>query len=205
MMFLSYKRFLASAALMTFGVGLSNADDPKVPVFKDGEAQIVPEFKDPADWVRHDLWVETEFDSDGDGKLDRMHVDVTRQKQTDTEGLKVAVIYESSPYYAGTGTNDPQFFWNPRHELNATPPMHVVPQPIPQQSLRPTISESQVSVWVPRGFAVVHSCSPGTGLSQGCPTVEFGKSIDAVYRLLSRIRSAVHHCIDVRISKGELT
>lgn len=25
--------------------------------------------------------------------------------------------------------------------------------------------------WVPRGFVVVHSSSPGTGLSQGCPTV----------------------------------
>jgi X-Pro dipeptidyl-peptidase len=165
------RRFMAMSALMTLGTGVTSADDPKVPVFKDGEAQIVPEFKNPADWVRHDLWVETEFDSDGDGKLDRMHVDVTRQKQTDTEGLKVAVVYESSPYYAGTGTNEPQFFWNPRHELNAAPPMHVIPTPIPQQSLRPTISESQVSVWVPRGFAVVHSCSPGTGLSQGCPTI----------------------------------
>jgi X-Pro dipeptidyl-peptidase len=28
-----------------------------------------------------------------------------------------------------------------------------------------------VNDWVPRGFAVVHSESPGTGLSQGCPTV----------------------------------
>jgi X-Pro dipeptidyl-peptidase len=97
------RRTSAFSALLTICVGIASADDPKVPVFKDGEAQIVPEFKNPADWVRHDLWVETEFDSDGDGKLDRMHVDVTRQKQTDTEGLKVAVIYESSPYYAGTG------------------------------------------------------------------------------------------------------
>jgi X-Pro dipeptidyl-peptidase len=28
-----------------------------------------------------------------------------------------------------------------------------------------------VDAWVPRGFAVVHSEAPGTGLSQGCPTV----------------------------------
>jgi X-Pro dipeptidyl-peptidase len=28
-----------------------------------------------------------------------------------------------------------------------------------------------VNTWVPRGFAVVHSEAPGTGLSQGCPTV----------------------------------
>jgi X-Pro dipeptidyl-peptidase len=33
------------------------------------------------------------------------------------------------------------------------------------------ISDTHVNDWVPRGFAVVHSCSPGTGRSQGCPTV----------------------------------
>jgi X-Pro dipeptidyl-peptidase len=142
---------------------------PSKPVFKDGEAQVVPAFN--KDWIRHDLWVETEFDSDGNGKLDRMHVDVTRPKQTDTEGLKVPVVYESSPYYAGTGTNDAQYFWSPRHDLGAEPPKHVTPEAIEQQSLRPVISESQVADWVPRGFAVLHSSSPGTGLSQGCPTV----------------------------------
>ena len=33
------------------------------------------------------------------------------------------------------------------------------------------ISKSHSKTWVPRGYAVVHSESPGTGLSQGCPTV----------------------------------
>ena len=61
------------------------------PVFEDGQAQIVPAFEDAAAWIRHDLWVETEFDSDGDGKLDRMHVDVTRPSQTNTERLRVPV------------------------------------------------------------------------------------------------------------------
>src|SRR5690606_39481912 len=56
------------------------------PFFKDGEAQVVPAFEDPAKWIRHDLWVETTFDSDGDGKPDRMHVAVTRPEQTETEG-----------------------------------------------------------------------------------------------------------------------
>lgn len=147
------------------------ADEPAVPVFKDGEAQIVPAFKESSDWIRHDLWVETEFDTDGNGKPDRMHVDVTRQKQTDTAGLKVPVVYESSPYYAGTATNEAQYFWSPRQEVGASPENHKTPPPIPQQSLRPVISESQVNAWVPRGFAVVHSSSPGTGLSQGCPTI----------------------------------
>lgn len=75
------------------------------PVFDKGEAQIVPAFKDSSTWEQHDLLVETEFDTDGDGKKDRMHVDVTRPGQTETEGLKLPVVYASSPYYAGTAGN----------------------------------------------------------------------------------------------------
>ena len=141
------------------------------PVFKDGEAQVVDAFKDSKKWIRHHLWVETEFDSDGDGRKDRMHVDVTRPAQTESEGLKVAVVYETSPYYCGTGTNDKEFFWNPQHEIGATPPKHETPPPIDFAKDREMISRTHVSDWVPRGFAVVHSCSPGTGRSQGCPTV----------------------------------
>ncbi len=141
------------------------------PVFKDGEAQPVSAFEADKDWIRHDLWVETSFDSDGDGKRDRMHVSVTRQKQTDTEGLKVPAVYESSPYYSGTGSTDKEHFWSPRQELGADPPKHLMPLPIEQESHRPSISRSHESEWIPRGFAVVHSASPGTGLSQGCPTV----------------------------------
>ncbi len=141
------------------------------PCYAGGEAQIIPEFSDPKEWIQHDLWVETEFDSDGDGKLDRMHVDVTRPKQTDTESLKVHVIYESSPYYSGTSSSDRKYFWDPKQEVGATPPTRTHPPPIEHQSRRPLMSRSQIREWVPRGFAVVHSASPGTGLSQGCPTV----------------------------------
>jgi hypothetical protein len=92
------------------------------PEFKDGEAQIVEEFKNPRDWIWHDLWVETEFDSDGTGTPDRMHVSVCRPRQTETEGLKVPVIYVTSPYFSGTSGTDKQFFWNPQQELGAEPP-----------------------------------------------------------------------------------
>jgi X-Pro dipeptidyl-peptidase len=37
--------------------------------------------------------------------------------------------------------------------------------------VRPIISTSKTKRWVPRGFIVVHSSAPGTGLSQGAPTV----------------------------------
>jgi len=147
------------------------SDDPARPVFVDGQAQVVDAFADPESWIRHDLWVETEFDSDGDGELDRVHVDVTRPEPTETQGLRVPVVYESSPYYCGTASTDPRYFWDPEHEIGAEPPERTHPPAIRHRSLRPTMSKSLTSTWVPRGFAVVHSASPGTGLSEGCPTV----------------------------------
>ncbi len=142
------------------------------PVVEDGQAQVVPAFADSTAWIRHELWVETEFDSDGDGRLDRVHADVTRPAQTDTEGLKVAVIYETSPYYSGTAGIDFDHFWNLRQEVGGAPPERdPYPAAIRHRASQPVISNSHVRTWVPRGFAVVHSQSPGTGQSQGCPTV----------------------------------
>ena len=141
-----------------------------VPVFKDGEAQIVEAFNDKSKWIRHDLWVETTFDTDGDGKLDRMHVDVTRQEQTKTEGLKLPVVYESSPYYSGVANGGSELFWNVKHELGEKVANPVHPD-VKRRGKRPIISNSQIKTWVPRGYIVVHSSSPGTGLSDGAPTV----------------------------------
>jgi X-Pro dipeptidyl-peptidase len=167
--------FLKLTATAAFSLAASStvlrADEPAVPVFKDGEAQVVQAFSDSDYWIRHDLWVETEFDSDGDEKLDRMHVSVTRPRQTESENLKLPVVYVSSPYFAGTGAQGREFFWNPRQELGADPPERKHFPDTALNSTRPIISKSHVKEWVPRGYIVVHSSSPGTGLSQGCPTV----------------------------------
>ncbi|PQJ77531.1 Xaa-Pro dipeptidyl-peptidase [Polaribacter glomeratus] len=146
------------------------AQEKAVPVFKDGEAQIVEAFSNPEKWIQHDLWVETTFDSDGDGKLDRMHVDVTRPEQTETEGLKLPVVYESSPYYAGTAGDAPGLFWEVKHEIGAKEKPRTKVE-VTRRGERPIISNSQVKNWLPLGYIVVHSSSPGTGLSDGAPTV----------------------------------
>jgi X-Pro dipeptidyl-peptidase len=160
-----------AVTLVLMASAAASAQQPRRagPVFVDGQAQIVAEFQDSTEWIRHELWVETEFDSDGDGKPDRMHVAVVRQRQTETEGLKVPVIYESSPYYAGT-SGARTSLWDVKQEVGAPPPPRTHQPPI-EARIRPGIANSQVNDWVPRGFAVVHSESPGTGLSQGCPTV----------------------------------
>ena len=141
-------------------------------VIENGQAQIVPAFADSSTWIRHELWVETEFDSDGDGRPDRVHLDVTRPGPTDGEGLRVPVIYETSPYYSGVAGIDFAHFWDLRQEVGGeAPPRDPFPATIAHIESQPRISNSHVATWVPRGFAVVHSQSPGTGQSQGCPTV----------------------------------
>ncbi len=152
----------------------SNSSDRLVqaakPVFLEGQAQVVPAFSNSSEWIREHLWVETEFDSDRNGKRDRVHVDVTRQMQTGTEGLRVPVIYESSPYFAGTA-NGQSILWDVRHELGLDPPARATTPAIRFDPNRTSVSNSLVATWVPRGFAVVHSEAPGTGLSSGSPTV----------------------------------
>lgn len=87
------------------------AADELGPIFVDGQAQIVPEFSDPATWIRQQLWVETEFDSDGDGELDRVHVDVTRDHILDGEpwsnhGLFTDLVTEVSGELLAAGVID---------------------------------------------------------------------------------------------------
>ncbi len=153
-----------------FTVLLLTAQEKAAPVFKDGEAQIIEAFNTPDQWIRHDLWVETNFDTDGDGKMDRMHVAVTRPFQTDSEGLTLPVIYVTSPYFAGVARETEGAFWNVNHELGEKVAGIVHPE-VRRKGKRPIISNSHIKKWIPRGYIVVHSSSPGTGLSQGAPTV----------------------------------
>ncbi len=163
---------LLLSASMSLGPVLTEiawAQEAARPVFADGQAQIVEAFSNPDDWIREELWVEAPFDSDADGVPDRLHVSVVRQLQTKTEGLQVPVVYGSSPYYSGT-SGPRQYLWDVRQELGDDPPFREYSPPV-EQRLQPGISQGFVTDWVPRGFAVVHSEAPGTGLSLGCPTV----------------------------------
>lgn len=152
-----------------------NPSAPAQPAFKNGEAQVVAAFSDPNSWIKEELWVETDFDSDLDGRPDRMHVFVTRPAQTDSGPLQLPVIYCSSPYYGlkilallGVGTK--KNFWNVKHELGAVPKAHKHAR-LRTREKRPIFASSLDNIWVPRGYIMVYSSSPGTGLSDGAPTV----------------------------------
>src|SRR5690349_10890205 len=56
----------AAVALTAFASDVAVAQGPAkaAPVFADGQAQVVAAFEDPSNWIRDELWIETEFDSD---------------------------------------------------------------------------------------------------------------------------------------------
>lgn len=144
-------------------------------LFDKGESQVVAAFSDPDWWIKEEVWVETEFDSDLDGRPDRMHVYITRPLQTQTEGIKLPVIYNSSPYFglripALLGIGSKKNFWKVKHELGATPKPHRHMR-LGTRTKRPLFASSMDRTWLPRGYVMVYSSSPGTGLSDGVPTI----------------------------------
>ncbi|GAA2967901.1 Xaa-Pro dipeptidyl-peptidase [Actinokineospora diospyrosa] len=138
--------------------------EPPAPVFVDGQAQ--PVFS-PTDVVRESLWVSAPVDSDSDGKDDLVHVEIVRPRATE-QGLKVPVVYQASPYYAGG---------NPIDNHNVDVELHVPDnRPGPNAAAtglsgpNPAITWRYEQYFTARGFAVVYAESLGSGLSTGCPT-----------------------------------
>lgn len=127
------------------------AGEAQQPVFADGQAQPV---YDPADVVREHVWVEAGVDSDHDGVEDVVHVEVVRPRATD-DGLRVPVVYQVSPYYAGG---------NPITNHDVDRELYVPGKPLADITWR------YQDYFLARGFAVVYAESLGTGRSTGCPT-----------------------------------
>ncbi|GAA3529991.1 Xaa-Pro dipeptidyl-peptidase [Amycolatopsis ultiminotia] len=140
------------ATVVTLSAPLVAAASPPEAVFADGQAQAV---FDPADVVREDVWVTAPVDSDHDGREDVVHAQVVRPKATE-QGMKVPVVYEASPYFAGG--NDVA-----NHDVDKE---LYVPGPHAAEPIKWAYQD----YFTARGFAVVYGESLGSGLSTGCPT-----------------------------------
>ncbi|MFJ7935463.1 Xaa-Pro dipeptidyl-peptidase [Sporosarcina sp. NPDC096371] len=115
------------------------------------------------DAIIEELFVETEIDSDRDGKFDRVAIKVMRPKTA--PGIKVPVIYEISPYRAGI-LNVPVYGVD--HEL--TPVPDTGGKPYAAATAEPANLGSYGNYYVPRGYAVILAESIGSGKSTGCAT-----------------------------------
>ncbi|WAP54085.1 Xaa-Pro dipeptidyl-peptidase [Streptomyces sp. S465] len=116
----------------------------------DGRTQPVFSYSDA---VREHLMVQAPVDSDGDGRRDRIAVDIIRPKET-RQGLKVPVIMSASPYNDTVGRG----FESERKLYDA-------------QGAPVRFPLFYDNYFVPRGYAVVDVDMTGTGRSDGCPTV----------------------------------
>ena len=105
-----------------------------------------------ADAVREHVMVQAPVDSDEDGQLDRVGVDIIRPRETE-HGLKVPVIMDESPYYDNLGRGNE----SERKQYDA--------------SGRPVkFPLFYDNYFVPRGYAVLLVDMIGTNTSDGCPS-----------------------------------
>lgn len=119
-------------------------------VVSDGVTQPVFGY---ADAIREKLFIDSTFDSDGDGLRDIIAFDVIRPAAT-ADGLRVPVIMDASPYYTTLCRgNDTQ-----------------CKQDLDGDGLLDTWPLFYDNYFVPRGYAVILLDMVGTGASTGCPT-----------------------------------
>ncbi|WP_405650128.1 Xaa-Pro dipeptidyl-peptidase [Streptomyces sp. NBC_00019] len=104
--------------------------------------------------VREAVWVDTGLDGDGDGRSDRVAVDIVRPRELAQQGRKVPVVMDASPYYSCCGRgNEGQ---RKTYDANGD----VVQMPLFYDNY-----------FVPRGYAFVGVDLAGTNRSDGCDDV----------------------------------
>ncbi|MFC8517301.1 Xaa-Pro dipeptidyl-peptidase [Streptomyces sp. NPDC057257] len=107
-----------------------------------------------ADAIREAVWVDTGLDGDGDGKTDRVAVDIVRPREPAQQGRKVPVIMDASPYYSCCGRG------NESQKKTYDAAGNVVQMPLFYDNY-----------FVPRGYAFVGVDLAGTNRSDGCVDV----------------------------------
>ncbi len=136
---------------------------------QDGVTQ--PQF-DFAQAIEETVFVESELDTDGDGRLDRIRIRLSRPAETESQGYKVPVVFEHSPYRGDLGglPNHPVDFDEMPQEGGTRDHGAKKARAARARSKAdlPTLLDNY---YVPRGYAVVLGESIGTFNSDGCPDV----------------------------------
>ncbi|SDK22472.1 X-Pro dipeptidyl-peptidase [Nonomuraea maritima] len=148
------------AATMT-GTTPASADTPTLKIENNATQPVFSR----ADAIFQTVYVEVAgTDSDHDGKPDRVAVDILRPKETE-QGLKVPVIMESSPYYAGGNdvANHPVDVDENGNPIATLRKQVTQPDPVPFDGYYD-------NYFVPRGYAVALVENIGSGRATGCPT-----------------------------------
>jgi X-Pro dipeptidyl-peptidase len=134
-----------------------------------------------ANVIEETVFVESDVDSDGDGRRDRVRIRISRPGETATQGIKVPVVFEHSPYRGDGG-----FLANHNVDLDMLPQEVIARSRAARASAArakarararararslPDLPGQLDNYYVPRGYAVVLGESLGTFNSGGCPDV----------------------------------
>ncbi|MEV1333778.1 Xaa-Pro dipeptidyl-peptidase [Micromonospora costi] len=127
-----------------------------------------------ADAIEERVYVQTPVDTDHDGRPDRVAIDISRPRETATQGFKVPVIFEHSPYRKDTWGDVPYpsvlVDDLPQNGATRHSGLRALDLGVQRAEAKANLPGSLDDYYVPRGYAVVLGQSIGTGDSDGCPT-----------------------------------
>ncbi|MEW2578219.1 Xaa-Pro dipeptidyl-peptidase [Streptomyces syringium] len=125
--------------------------------------------------VRETAWVDIALDGDGDGRTDRVAVDIIRPREAAERGRRVPVVMDASPYYSCCGRGN--------------------------ESQKKTYDEQGAPVgfplyydnyFVPRGYAVALVDLAGTNRSDGCTDVGGRSDIQSAKAVVDWLNGRAH-------------
>ena len=161
---------LASALVLVLsGQSEAGAAGPPTLSIVDNETQPVFSY---ADAIVESVSVETGQDTDGDGEVDHVYVDIMRPREGE-DGLKSPVLLTASPYNEG--------YRSPESGGVGLPP---ATKAGPGFATR-IQGDVRTDWFVPRGYAVAQMQVQGTGRSTGCTDVGGPHDIAAVAAVIS--------------------
>ncbi|MBT2364515.1 Xaa-Pro dipeptidyl-peptidase [Streptomyces sp. ISL-10] len=166
---LTYRSLVAATAAALITVGLAPSGAQGAPP---RESRPVYSYENA---IRESVWVDTGLDEDGDGRTDRVAVDIVRPRETARAGRKIPVIMDASPYYSCCGRgNESQ---RKTYDENGDP----VQFPLYYDNY-----------FVPRGYAFVAVDLAGTNRSDGCVDVGGRSDIQSARAVVDWLNGRAH-------------
>jgi X-Pro dipeptidyl-peptidase len=128
-----------------------------------------------ADAIREAVWVDTGRDDDGDGRTDRVAVDIVRPSEPARQGTRVPVIMDASPYYSccGRGNESQLKTYDAGGDIVQAPLFYD-------------------NYFVPRGYATVLVDLAGTNRSDGCVDVGGPSDIQSAKAVVDWLNGRAH-------------
>ncbi|WHY72974.1 Xaa-Pro dipeptidyl-peptidase [Fictibacillus enclensis] len=160
------KLFVTGTALFSMSLPSYVHAQASTSSVKSVKEQLNPPLSQPkyaySDAIRETVFVESQLDTDNNGKKDRIAMDIIRPKETE-DSLKVPVIMDASPYYERLGRgNESEVKDKDKDGINEMFPLWYD------------------NYFVPRGYAVAQPEMVGTNQSDGCPTTGGPEEIESI-------------------------